>query len=50
VLIVKKVKVVCFDALLQVLILKGLHRTRIVQNQVLFQLGFKRDSLQEEQG
>jgi len=34
VLILKEVKVICFDTLLQVLILKSLHCTKIVQNRL----------------
>jgi len=36
VFILKGVKVLCFDTLLQVLILKNLHCTKIVQNELFF--------------
>jgi hypothetical protein len=42
VLILKKVKVICFDTLLQVLILNGLYCTKIVQNRLFLKLSIQK--------
>jgi hypothetical protein len=49
VFILKEVKVVCFDTLLQVLILNGLYCTKIVQNW-LFQVTTKSEGIRFQKG